>query len=109
MNRSNFHSGSITALRVVSAIEGLSWLVLLFIAMPLKYATDKPEAVSLAGRAHGGLFVLFGIVLAFAWWKNRRWDFGTATLLFTSSLIPFGFLWAEKWLRRDLLRGQKGE
>jgi hypothetical protein len=43
--------------RIVSLVEGVSWLLLLFIAMPLKYGFGEPLMVRWLGRAHGGLFV----------------------------------------------------
>lgn len=50
-------------LRIIAFLEGLSFLVLLFIAMPLKYLADMPLAVRIAGSVHGGLFLVFLAVL----------------------------------------------
>ena len=52
-------SSVIRQLRIVGIIEGISFLVLLGIAMPLKYLADMPRAVSVVGMAHGVLFILY--------------------------------------------------
>lgn len=86
--------------RTISLIEGLSWLVLLFIAMPLKYALGRPEAVALVGRVHGLLFVLFvGALARLA--IDGTWSFAQLTRAFISSLVPFGAFWLEWTLRSE--------
>jgi integral membrane protein len=69
--------------------EGFSYLILLFIAMPLKYKLDKPEAVRWMGSAHGFLFVLFAVVLLYAW-NEKALSLRTILKAFILSLIPFG-------------------
>ena len=49
--------------RLISFIEGISFLILVFIAMPLKYLAGIPLAVKIVGMAHGVLFILFFIAL----------------------------------------------
>lgn len=78
-------------------IEGYSWLLLLFIAMPLKYGFGEPLAVRVVGSAHGALFVSFVAVLAAAFLK-LGWPLRNTVALFLTSLVPFGFLWAPRWL-----------
>lgn len=90
---------SIGFLRVVAFIEGLSYLVLLGIAMPLKYAAGMPEAVRVAGMAHGVLFMLFCAVLA-AVWLRHRWPMARAALVFASALMPVATFIMDRWLRR---------
>jgi integral membrane protein len=58
---------SIGLLRGIGIIEGISYLVLLFIAMPLKYFADLPIFVQIFGMAHGILFVLFVLTLLIVW------------------------------------------
>jgi integral membrane protein len=90
--------------RAVSLIEGLSWLLLLFIAMPLKYGLGRPEAVAILGRAHGVLFVLF--ILALGWVAAEgTWKLSQLARAFVASLIPFGAFWLEWTLRREEQRG----
>jgi len=86
--------------RVIAFIEGLSYIILLFIAMPLKYLADMPTPVRIVGMAHGILFLLFvggmtEVILRY------KWSIGRAILVFISSLIPFGtFVVEAKLLRR---------
>lgn len=75
--------------RVISAIEGLSYLILVFIAMPIKYMGDNPYYVKIFGMAHGVLFILFMISL-FETKRKESWDTGFMFQLFVLSLIPFG-------------------
>jgi integral membrane protein len=86
-------------LRIVAFLEGVSFLVLLGIAMPLKYLAGIPQAVRVVGMAHGVLFVLFVILLIQAA-AERGWSFKKTALGFLSSLIPFGTFYADaKWFR----------
>ena len=82
-------SPSIERLRRVGKIEGVSYLVLLFVAMPLKYFLDQPLAVKVVGWIHGALFIWFCWVLAVAFFRGGL-SFGMATLAFIASLLPFG-------------------
>ncbi|MBL8909545.1 MAG: DUF3817 domain-containing protein [Archangium sp.] len=87
--------------RAVSLAEGVSWLLLLFVAMPLKYALNEPMAVRILGRVHGGLFVLFLITLGMAA-TEREWKFGQIARAFVAALIPGGAFWLERKLRAEL-------
>lgn len=87
-------STSLGRFRLVSFAEGVSFLLLLGIAMPLKYIWNMPEAVQMAGYAHGFLFVTYCILLLMAM-IDLKWKFKYAVLLFIASLLPFGFLLAE--------------
>ncbi|MCB5163076.1 DUF3817 domain-containing protein [Marinomonas algarum] len=76
-------------LRFISILEGTSLILLLFIAVPLKRAMGMPEMVSLIGPIHGGLFILFNLLLA-----SSIPRFGVsvkhALIGFVASLLPFG-------------------
>jgi len=85
----------VRAVRIVGRIEGYSWLLLLFVAMPLKYGFGQPWAVSWVGLAHGVLFMAFVAVLAWTHFA-LNWTLGRSALLFTSALVPFGFLLMER-------------
>ncbi len=78
----------IPPLRLAAFAEAVSFLVLLGIAMPLKYIWHLPIAVRIAGSLHGTLFILFCITLARAW-RTANWPISRATLLFVASIIPF--------------------
>ena len=86
--------------RFVSLAEGVSWLLLLFVAMPLKYGFGQPEAVRVLGRVHGGLFVLFLLTLSMAA-VEAGWNFKQVARAFLASLVPFGAFWLEKTLRAE--------
>src|SRR6185503_2519532 len=87
-------------LRKAGIAEGISFLVLLGIAMPLKYVFDQPLAVKIAGWAHGVLFIAF---LFMAWEyktdrnKNSKW-FATA---FLAAIIPTGTFFFDKKLKEE--------
>ncbi|WP_031305539.1 DUF3817 domain-containing protein [Brevibacillus panacihumi] len=85
--------------RAVGLLEGISYLVLLGIAMPLKYYFDVPEAVKIAGSLHGLLFVLYVLALAQVHFKNK-WSFLFSIGAFIASLIPFGNFVLEAKLRK---------
>lgn len=73
----------------ISYIEGISLLLLLFVAMPLKYFANIPEAVSIVGMAHGVLFIVYMLFVA-SYFFSRAWSFKTALLASIASVIPFG-------------------
>ena len=74
---------------IVGKIEGYSYLILLFIAMPLKYFFYVPQFVRPMGSIHGALFVAFMIFLALMFFKVKL-SFKNACLAFLLSLLPFG-------------------
>lgn len=87
--------------RVIAFLEGISYLLLLGVAMPLKYLADLPLAVRVMGSVHGALFVVFVVTLARAAWA-RRWPFTRPAWMFASSLLPFGMLVLDRALKREL-------
>lgn len=90
----------IQSLRLVAFIEGLSWLVLIA-AMIYRSQTGDHHPVAVTGRIHGGLFCLFALVL-FLTWLEAKWTVLFSFLIGLSSLIPFGFLFADPFLKRKL-------
>ncbi|MFP4332719.1 MAG: DUF3817 domain-containing protein [Campylobacterales bacterium] len=94
--------GKINRLRVVAILEGISYLVLLFIAMPIKYIGGEPIVVKYVGMAHGVLFILFMLALYDAS-RSTSWTYSFRTLAFISSLIPFGAFWLEVKLKKPSL------
>lgn len=81
--------------RLIARIEGVSYLLLLFVAMPLKYGMGIDAAVKYTGWVHGLLFVAFGLELMLVWVK-AKWSFGKVLLAGIVSLLPFGTFWFEK-------------
>jgi len=92
-------SSSMGRLRIVAFVEGISYLVLVFVAMPLKYAAGMPQAVRVVGMAHGVLFVSFCFALLFVLVEGRL-TFVRSVLTFLSSLVPFGTFVIDRFLRR---------
>ena len=86
-------------LRAMAFLEGCSFLLLLGIAMPLKYIWDMPLAVRIVGAIHGGLFILFCVALVRAW-AAARWSWSFAAQIFVSSIVPFGTFYMDGRLRR---------
>ena len=76
-------------LRKVAKVEAVSFLVLLCVAMPLKYFAGMPMAVKICGWIHGLLFIVFCFALLQAM-TNARWSFSRAVPIFISALLPFG-------------------
>ncbi|ATO48816.1 DUF3817 domain-containing protein [Brevibacillus laterosporus] len=86
--------------RVIGFLEGLSFLLLLFIAMPLKYYADLPVGVQVIGPLHGVLFVLYLFVVAHATFA-LRWSFIRAIGAVLASVIPFGTFVLDARLKKD--------
>jgi integral membrane protein len=86
--------------RAVAIIEGVSYLLLLGVAMPLKYFAGFPGAVLAVGWAHGVLFVLYMVALAEVSFK-RRWRLVRILGAFVASLVPFGTFVLDARLRRE--------
>ncbi len=84
--------------RIISFLEGLSYLILVFIAMPIKYIGENPYPVKVVGMGHGVLFILFCIFL-FEAFKRCDWNKSIGVQYFIYSLIPFGFIIIDKSLK----------
>lgn len=81
--------------KTTAFLEGLSLLLLLFIAMPLKYFLDMPVFVKVIGMAHGILFILY-LMIAFLLKSERNWDLKTFVIICAASVVPFGTFYVEK-------------
>lgn len=79
----------------IAWFEGISLLLLLFFAMPMKYIVGNEMYVKTIGMAHGVLFVLY-IVVAIGLKFSLNWDFKKFTLICLASIVPFGTFYAEK-------------
>jgi integral membrane protein len=89
----------LSRLRLIGLLEGLSFVILLFIAMPLKYLADQPLAVRYVGMAHGILFIAYLLaIIPVA--LDYRWRWTTSALAGLASLVPFGpFIFDAKVLK----------
>ncbi|WP_018862161.1 MULTISPECIES: DUF3817 domain-containing protein [unclassified Thioalkalivibrio] len=86
--------------RLISVLEGLSLITLLFIAMPLRTYADMPLAVTYAGWVHGILFIIYGatslIASHLSGWSVWKW-----LLVLFLGVVPFGFLYVDRIIRRE--------
>ena len=103
MNNS-FFSSTLGWFRFIALAEGVSYLVLLFVAMPLKYLANKPEAVRYMGWLHGFLFIVFGLLLIMVW-SQYNWKFKKAFKAFVAALLPFGTFYLDKKIRQEYYSG----
>jgi integral membrane protein len=86
--------------RLIAILEGISYVLLVGVAMPLKYLAGEPLAVRVVGAAHGGLFVLYGILLLLAG-VSARWSLAKMAWYMFVSLFPIGTFLIEPSLRRQ--------
>ena len=95
----NIHNDGIGHFRIIGFIEGISYLVLLFIAMPLKYMMGIMIATKIVGMIHGVLFIAFLIILMQA---AQKFNFSSkdSLVFFVASLIPFGTFLTDARLKR---------
>ena len=81
--------------RVIAFLEGVSYILLLFIATPIKYLFEEPKYVKLLGMPHGLLFIAY-IAFAFLSKNKHKWasrEFGQILL---ASIIPFGTIYIDR-------------
>jgi integral membrane protein len=91
---------AIGRLRAIGLIEGISFLVLLGIAMPLKYLAGMPQAVTVVGWLHGMLFIMFCIALTQAH-QEAKWNARQSGAILLAALLPFGPFVIDGRLRRE--------
>lgn len=90
----NLLKTEIGRLRIIAFVEGTSFLLILFVTMPLKYLMDMPEPNKVVGMLHGVLFILY--ILAVVQGKySFNWDGKTTFWALLASVIPFGTFWAD--------------
>ena len=93
--------------RLVAFLEGLSFVILLFVAMPLKYLAGMPLAVRIVGSIHGALFVLF-LVALYRVARGGGWLRRRVLVAFVSSLLPVGTFVFDSSLRREIAGQEAG-
>ena len=100
MSEDSLQATTVRRVRHVGLVEGISFLLLLGIAMPLKYLAGWPWGVKVVGWAHGVLFVLYGLATLQAM-RHCGWGLVRAFTIFGASLIPFGPFLIDPKLRRE--------
>lgn len=82
-------------LRILGFLEGTTLIVLVFVAVPMKWIWNNPSLVKSLGPVHGTIFLLF-VALLFAVAKQQNWQFKTTTWkLLLACFIPFGTFYVD--------------
>lgn len=85
----------LTLFRTTAILEGISYLTLFAVTMPLKYMADIPMPNKYVGYAHGFLFIAY-IILALVFCWTRKWGFKRGFILLLASLLPFATFYVDK-------------
>lgn len=85
----------INIFRLVAFLEGISYILLLFIATPIKYFLSDPQYVKLLGMPHGLLFITY-IVIAFMFKTETNWNKSQFYSVLFASIIPFGTFYVDR-------------
>ena len=88
--------------RRIAWLEGVSFLVLLGVAMPLKYWAGMPLAVRVVGPIHGLLFIAY-VISATHLSLRSQWSFARAALALTASVVPFGTFAFDRSVRDEVV------
>lgn len=81
--------------RVTAILEGISYVLLFGMTMPLKYWADILQPNKVVGYIHGGLFLVYVLVAVVFCWQ-RKWSIKRFIILFIASLLPFGTFYADR-------------
>lgn len=98
---------TLSIFKKVAIAEGISYLALLLIAMPLKYFAGIPLAVKYTGWVHGLLFVFY-VIFVIMCWMEYKWKFGKVAMVFFASLLPFAPFIVERKLEEEPVDQVKG-
>jgi|SRR5215217_3590565 len=92
-----FFNSNIGRLRIIGAAEGISLLILLFVAVPLKYAGGDPGLVKSLGPIHGALFLLF-VINSISVGIQQKWRSGVTLKVLLSCFLPFGTFYVDHYI-----------
>jgi integral membrane protein len=95
--------GALTRFRVMAYLTGTMLLLLVFVAMPIKYVGDNDGPVAVVGAIHGWLFVIY-LVTVFQLAYQLRWSLARGALVALAGVVPFASFLAERRVRRSLTR-----
>jgi|TARA_B110000467_G_C18007025_1_gene308447 integral membrane protein len=86
--------------RIIAFLEGVSYILLLFIAVPIKYWGGDEQWVKLLGMPHGILFVSY-VIFAFLIKENEKWGIKDLGIVLLASILPFGTFYVDwKYLKK---------
>jgi len=83
------------AFRLVALLEGVSYILLLFVAVPIKYWGGNEQLVKLLGMPHGLLFVAY-IILAYLLKEEENWNKAEFFIILVCSILPFGTFYMDR-------------
>jgi integral membrane protein len=86
---------SISIFKIISFLEGVSYILLLFVAVPIKYMADNATFVKALGMPHGILFVLY-ILMALFIRSRMKWGLWSTLFVLVASLLPFGTFYVNR-------------
>ena len=86
--------------RIIAFLEGVSYLLLLFVAVPIKQNLGDPAYVKLLGMPHGLLFMAY-LVLAYLLKDEQKWEGKSFLIILVASVIPFGTFYVDKKYLRN--------
>lgn len=96
MNTKNENKkGIISLFKITSFLEGLSYILLLFVGVPLKYLAGNSFLVKSLGMPHGLLFLAY-VIIALLIRSRMKWDTKTTFVVLIASLLPFGTFYVNK-------------
>jgi len=88
-------TSSLGRLRIFGFVEGISFLLILFVTMPLKYFFDQPGPNKVIGMAHGLLFISYCLLVLYVG-SEKGWTWKVTGLALLASIVPFGTFWADQ-------------
>ena len=91
---------SVKLFKFVAIMEGVSFLILLGIAMPLKYIFGLPATTQVVGMAHGILFIAYVLMVVLIR-KQLNWNLKITALALTAAVLPFGPFVVDRKLLRE--------
>lgn len=94
--------------KIVSWLEGISYLLLMFLGMPYKYLEslgNDPTYVKMLGMPHGVFFVAY-VILAIVLKFKLNWSIKTFSIVFILSLLPFGTFFVGKFLKKKVAKSE---
>lgn len=97
----HFFKTQVGRLRLIGYLEGISLLVLLFIAVPLKYYFNDPSLVKRIGPIHGALFMLF-VFYTISVGVEEKWRFKETTWkVLLACIVPFGTFYIDRHILKN--------
>ena len=98
-------AGALTRYRVMAYVVGVMLLVLVFVAVPLRYAAGVPEVSAVVSPLHGFLYIVY-LVAAFDLALKARWTAKGTVLVLLAGVVPFVSFWAERRVTARVRAGQ---